>query len=460
MRDVIVMSVVLIGAIAALKRPWIGVMLWTWVSIMNPHRYTYGFAYDAPVAAIAAGATLLGFLITKDQRESPFKGPQVVAFALFFVWMTISWLAGIDPDGDYPQWNKITKVYFMIFVALSLLRSKTHIMALMWVCAGSLALLGAKGGVFTLIGGGGQRVYGPPGTFIEDNNEFAVALIMTIPLLRFLQTQIRSKWGKRGLTLTMVLVAVSALGSHSRGALLAITAMSLLLWWRSSGNRLKLAIFMTPVALAMLAFMPEAWFSRMETIETYQDDGSAMGRINAWWVAWGIAKNHLLGVGLNALHPQLFALYSPYPDVKPQVAHSIYFQVLGHHGFIGLAIWLSIWAGTWRWAGWLRKNARSVAQAAWCADLGSMIQVSMIGYLVGGAFLSLAYFDLPYNLMVMVVLARLWVARQAWKTEPAPTGSRWELPGLAGALPTPPPVVDVKPPPTGPAPRPTPSPRP
>ena len=230
MRDVIVIGLVLAGAIAALKRPWIGVMLWTWVSIMNPHRYTYGFAYEAPVAAIAAVSTLLGFLLTKDPRESPFKGPQVVAFALFFVWMTISWLAGIDPDGDYPQWNKITKVYFMIFVALALLRSKTHIMALMWVCAGSLALLGAKGGLFTLIGGGGQRVYGPPGTFIEDNNEFAVALIMTIPLLRFLQTQIRSKWGKRGLTLTMVLVAVSALGSHRRGALLAITAMSLLLW--------------------------------------------------------------------------------------------------------------------------------------------------------------------------------------------------------------------------------------
>jgi probable O-glycosylation ligase (exosortase A-associated) len=434
MRDVIVISLVLIAAVAALRRPWIGVMLWTWVSIMNPHRYTYGFAYDAPVAAIAAGATLAGFLFTQE-RESPFKGAPVTTFTLFFVWMTISWMAGLDPDGDYYQWNKITKVYFMIFVALALLRSKTHIMALMWVCAGSLALLGAKGGLFTITGAGGQRVYGPPGTFIEDNNEFAVALIMTIPLLRFLQTQVRNKYGRHLLTVTMVLVAVAAMGSHSRGALLAIVAMALLFWWRSPGKRLQVAIFMIPVALALLAFLPEEWFTRMETIETYQEDGSAMGRINAWWVAWGIAKNYVLGVGLNALHPQLFALYSPYPDVKPQVAHSIYFQILGHHGFIGLIIWLSIWISTWSLAGWLRKNAKAIPQAAWCADLGSMVQVSLIGYLVGGAFLSLAYFDLPYNLMVIVVLARVWVAKQAWKIEPAPTGARWELPGLLGPPP-------------------------
>jgi probable O-glycosylation ligase (exosortase A-associated) len=436
MRDVIVMSVVLMGAIAALRFPWIGVMLWTWVSIMNPHRYTYGFAYDAPVAAIAAGATLIGLLLTRE-RESPFKGPQVTVFLLFFIWMTISWQAGFDPDGDYYQWNKVTKVYFMIFIALALLHSKSHIMALMWVCAGSLALLGAKGGIFTITGGGGQRVYGPPGTFIEDNNEFAVALIMIIPLLRFLQSQLQSKWGRRLMTLAMLLVAVSALGSQSRGGLLAIVAMGMLLWWRATGRRLRMAIFMVPVVVAMLAFMPESWYSRMETIESYQDDGSAMGRINAWWVAWGIAKHYVLGAGMSALHPQLFALYSPYPEIIPQVAHSIYFQILGHHGFIGLLLWLSIWIGTWIWAGKLRSEGPNHPQTLWCAEMGSMIQVSLLGYFVGGAFLSLAYFDLPYNLVVMVVLAKRWMDQQAWKTEPAPTGSRWEMPGLAGPKPLP-----------------------
>lgn len=47
-----------------------------------------------------------------------------------------------------------------------------------------------------------------------------------------------------------------------------------------------------------------------------------------------------------------------------------------------------------------------------------MVQVSLLGYAVGGAFLSLAYFDLPYNMMVMVVLARKWVENRSWETEP------------------------------------------
>ncbi|HRY15032.1 MAG TPA: DUF5935 domain-containing protein, partial [Candidatus Competibacteraceae bacterium] len=72
MRDLLIVSIVLIAAVMALRKPWIGVMLWTWISIMNPHRYTWGFAATAPVAAIAAASTLAGLLMTKE-RQSPFK---------------------------------------------------------------------------------------------------------------------------------------------------------------------------------------------------------------------------------------------------------------------------------------------------------------------------------------------------------------------------------------------------
>ena len=48
MRDLLILSIVGVAAILALKRPWIGVMLWTWLSIMNPHRFAWGMAYSAP----------------------------------------------------------------------------------------------------------------------------------------------------------------------------------------------------------------------------------------------------------------------------------------------------------------------------------------------------------------------------------------------------------------------------
>jgi probable O-glycosylation ligase (exosortase A-associated) len=415
MRDLLIISIVGVAVILALKRPWIGVMLWTWLSLMNPHRYAWGFAYSAPLAAIAAGVTLLGLMMTKE-RQHPFQGPPIVRFFLFAIWITLSWLFGMDAAGDYAQWNKVMKVYFMTFIAAMLIINKMQIMAFAWVTIGSMAVLGVKGGVFTVLTGGDYRVWGPPGSFIEDNNEFALSLIMTIPLLHFLQLQVRSDWMKHGLSAAMLLSAAAAIGTHSRGGFLAIAAMSAMFWWRSSRKGLigGMLLFAVLVALPM---MPEHWWERMNTISEYHEDASAMGRINAWGVAWEVAKHHLFGSGMTYQHEVFFILYGKY-EAHVRAAHSIYFQVLGNHGFIGLFLFLGIWLSTYRVAGWLRKNARGQIETRWAADLGAMVQVSLVGYAVGGAFLSLSYFDLPYNMMVMVVAAQAWVRSRGWERDP------------------------------------------
>ena len=429
MRDLVVMLLVLAGSLAALKRPWIGILVWTWLSIMNPHRLSWGWVYDANLAFFAAFATMIGALLTKDERASPFKGSAPVILVIFMAWMTLSWLFGIDREGDYPQWSKVMKIDVMIVAALVLLHSKRHIFALAWVVTGSLALLGAKGGLFTLMTGGGFHVYGPPQSFIEDNNEFALALVITIPLLRFLQLQLRGVLARRSMTVVMVLCAASALGSQSRGALLAIGASTLFLWWRGR-NRFSGGIFMIVTALSLLAFMPDTWSDRMDSITDYQGDRSAMGRISAWWNAWNLAFHYPFGVGFDAARPELFAIYSPYPDFV-HAAHSIYFQILGNHGFIGLFLFVLMWAATWHSAGWLRTHGSKIEAAKWCADLGSMCQVSLLGYAVGGAFLSLAYFDLPYNIMVLVVITRVWIQSRGWEREPVYLPGWKTIPGLA-----------------------------
>lgn len=414
MRDLIILAIVIAGATIAIWRPWIGVLLWTWLSIMNPHRYTWGIAYDAPVAAIAAVSVLIGFLFTK-YRQSPFQGTPVVIFLLFFLWMTLSWLMGYDTTGDYPQWDKVMKIYLMTFVALMLLNHKQKIIAFAWVTVMSLAILGAKGGLFTVLTAGAHRVWGPAGSFIADNNHFALALIMTIPLLHFLQLQLRAGWARHAMTGMMLLCAAAAIGSHSRGALLAIAAMTAVLWWRSE-KKLLLGVAILFMLLVFLPFMPEHWWDRMSSIQNYEEDGSAMGRINAWIVAWEVAKNNFFGGGMSYQHALYFSLYGVYETVV-RAAHSIYFQILGNHGFIGLLLYLLLWITTYRTAAWLRKHGKTIPQAKWASDLGAMAQVSLVGFAVGGAFLSMPYFDLPYNIMVMVVLARKWVEMRAWETE-------------------------------------------
>ncbi|NCT82157.1 MAG: putative O-glycosylation ligase, exosortase A system-associated [Comamonadaceae bacterium] len=402
-------------AILGLRHPAIGVLGWTWVSLMNPHVLTWRLA-GAPVAALMAVSTLIGLLTTSDRRNLKFS-PEMVVLGLFMVWMCITLPFSVSFDESFKLWNRVMKIDLMILVALFVLYSRKHITMLCWVLVVSIGIYGVKGGLFTLATGGSYRVWGPEGTYIFGNNEVALALVMVIPLMRYLQMTSSNVWIRRGLVAAMVLCAVAAIGSQSRGALLAITAMATVMWWRGP-HRLPVGLLMLLLGVLLVVFMPDSWTERMSTIKTYDQDDSANQRLNAWEMAWNIAKDRLFGAGFMVSVPEVCVVYSPIPT-DCRAAHSIYFMVLGEHGFIGLGLFLTFWIMVWRAAGRLRVEALRKPETAWLSPLGAMAQVSLAGYAVGGAFLSLSYYDLPYNVMVLVVLGRRWMERKAWVEEAA-----------------------------------------
>jgi putative inorganic carbon (hco3(-)) transporter len=234
--------------------------------------------------------------------------------------------------------------------------------------------------------------------------------------MRYLQQQASRRWVRLGLGASMLLTATTVLGSHSRGALLAIIAMTLFLWWKGE-RKIRPGLAMVAAGAVILSLMPEEWWSRMETIGAYEQDASSMGRINAWWMAWNLALDRFFGGGFMVWTGPVFQTYAPNPaDVH--AAHSIYFQVLGEHGFVGLLLFVAVGLSTWIAARRLGSDRAAIPAAKWGADLGAMVQVSMLGYAVGGAFLSLAYFDLPYDLMVAVVAAAAVVRKEAAANQP------------------------------------------
>ena len=415
MRDFIVGPAILILAAYALLHPWIGILGWTWVSVMNPHALSWRLS-GMPVAATMAGATFLGMLLTKDRRQF-FVTRETLTLMVFMLWMCITLPFSYHFDQSYPLWNRVMKIDLMVLVAMVVLYSKKHINILAWVLVGSLGFYGVKGGLFTIATAGSYRVWGPGGTYIEGNNEMALALVMVIPLIEFLRLTASTVWIKRGLLAAMMLCAVAALGSQSRGAFLAIGAMALLLWWRSD-KKIAAAGVMVGLVVAALVFMPEHWWERMGTIRTYEQDDSAGGRINSWWMAWNLAKDNLFGAGFMTSTPEIFAKYAPNP-LQIYAAHSIYFMVLGEHGFVGLFLFLLLWVLVWLSANKLRTTAQNLPQTVWLSHLGSMCQVSLAGYAVGGAFLSLSYYDLPYNILILVVLGRRWIDNKEWIKEEA-----------------------------------------
>lgn len=413
MRDLVLGAILVWLTVRALKNPWIGILGWTWLSIMNPHALSWRLN-SFPVAAVVGGATLIGLVITRDKRDFSLSRENTVLM-LFMVWMCITLPFSFLFEPSYSLWVRVMKIDLMLLVALVLLHSKRHIILLVWTLVISIGFFGVKGGAFTVLTGGSYKVWGPPDTYIDGNNEIALAIVIVIPLMRFLQMQMTSKWAKLGMTISMFLSAAAALGSHSRGALLAIAAMALVLWWRGK-NKFLGALVLVAVTVALLSFMPAEWFDRMNTIKSYDEDSSAMGRINAWWTAWNIAKSNFFGGGFMVWTGVIFKVYAPIPD-DVHAAHSIYFMVLGEQGFVGLFLFLLLFIFVWLSAGRMRKQGAKQSETLWLSQLGGMVQVALAGYAIGGAFLSLSYWDLPYNLMILVVIGCRWIDSKAWLKE-------------------------------------------
>ena len=414
MRD-IVLSLIMAGLLPlALRHTWVGVLLWTWLSIMNPHRLAYGFAAHMPWAAAAAVCTLLSVLWNKDKLHFPIN-VGTVALMAFMGWICVTTLFAFTPEQSMKGLDRALKVLLMTLVAIWSIRERKHIVLFVWVNAISIGFYGVKGGLFAIATAGSARVWGPAGSFIEDNNALGLAIVMTMPLLYFLALTATRKWLKYGLVGALLLCALAALSTQSRGAFLALSAMGLVLWLRAP-KKIVSGVLIAIFAVGLLAFMPKSWEDRMNTIGTYQQDTSAMSRINAWETAVNVANDRITGAGFHIATREVFQRYSPKPEWV-YTAHSIYFQALGEHGYIGLFLFLSMGAyGFWT-AGRVRKEARSRPETQWIVQLAGMIQVSMIGYAVGGTFLSLTYFDLPYNVLVMLIACQYWMKEERWKTE-------------------------------------------
>ena len=411
MRDIVLTAFVLGSLPFILRRPQLGIVMYVWLSVMNPHRLAWSFAQELNFAAIVALTTLAGAIFSKEVRPPPMNA-LTIAFIAFVGWTGVTTLFALHPEEALAQWQTLMKTFLMAFLIPMLLHKKEDLHLLVWTLALSIAYYGTKGGIWTLVTGSVARVYGPAGSYIEDNNAIAAAVVMVIPLLRYLHLASRQRYVRWALIAMMVSCAVAVLGTYSRGALLAVTAMGMFFWWKGR-HKLQVLVIVILALPYVLATMPENWYARMETIRTYEVDSSASMRLNSWGTMWNLAKSRpVVGAGFDAGTEDVYARYSPDTSFPAQTAHSIYFQALGEHGFVGLALYLLMFGAFWRTARRVIEASRNQPELHWAGDLSRMMQVTLIGFLVGGAFLSLVNFDVPYYLVALMIALLALVERQ------------------------------------------------
>jgi len=401
MRDVLVALFIAGGACAALRRPWLGVLALAMMSYMNPHAYAWGWMRTFPAYYVLFLAVALAFVTAKDKQPLPRDWRVAIFFALWTYFFITTFFAMV-PEAAWSKLWFVCKIFVPFIFTLKLITTRERLYWLICTIGGSIGLLAAKGGLFAIASGFSYRVYGPPATQFAGNNEFAVATIISIPLLVLVAREASYVWLRRACYATIPLATLAAISSWSRGALLTLGIVTLLLVWHSRRKWLVAPLLVTAVAFG-IGQLPEGWFDRMYTIKTYEEDLSALGRLEAWrdGIAFAL-KRPLIGAGFEG-----------WLWVTMRDWHSSYVEILAEHGFIAFAMWLSLLFGSMLNLTFLARRFSHQAQMNWVANYSYMLRAALVAYAVGTAFLGLSYWDILYHLIFISVLVRKFAYEEA-----------------------------------------------
>lgn len=390
MRDIVFVLFMLFGMLTIFRAPYVGLLLWVLLSIMNPHQETY-HSFAVSWNFFVAIITIAVWFLSPERKRLPSGATPILIIALL-AWTTINTFFAFNPEFSWIFWSRAWKVVAMAVLAGVLTTNVVRLQSLMWVVVLSLGYYGVKGGIFTLVSGGHDHVLGPGNTMIMDNNSLAGALIMILPIMNYLRTSSELRLVRVGLIGAMVLVVTSVLGSYSRGAFIGLAVLAVAFWLRTK-NKFMYPVIALIVMLPLLHFMPESFFERAASIENYNTDGSVIGRFDSWWVAYRYAMDHFpFGTGFYGMI--LPGVWAPYIPGRSLAAHSIYFQVLGEQGVPGLVLYVLIIVSSFFNLYVVRRNTKGVPELSAARDLAGMLQLSLLVFCTCGAALPIDFFDL------------------------------------------------------------------
>lgn len=401
MRDIAVLLILLGSMAAAFRAPWLGVLALAVFSYLNPHTYAWGFIASTPVYLMLFLAVLAAFLFNGKDRQPLPKDWRVPAFFLLWFDFFLTTTVADVPPAAWPKLIEVSKIYLPMIFTLWLINTRQKLFYLIITIAGSIGLVAAKGGVWAIAHGFSERVYGPPTTQFAGNNEFAIATLMIVPLIILWLRETADKRLRYALMASVPLCYAAALSSFSRGALLTMAVLTTLLLWHSKRKWLAVPILAVGAVLALQA-LPDKWFGRMSTIETYEEDTSAQGRLEAWRD----------GIRYALQHPIAASGFNGWKWVTKRDWHSAYVESLAEHGFPGFILWMSLLYGSMLSLTRLPKKTRHIPELKWVENYAYMLRASLAAYATGSLFLGITYWDLLYHVIFISVLVKQFALRE------------------------------------------------
>jgi putative inorganic carbon (hco3(-)) transporter len=419
-----------------LMSPFAGVLIYDWLDYLPPDE-VYSASLFPDYLSFAIGALTFISWLAQEKKTVPRSLLVMVLMTAILLWVNVTALYALAPKAATFEWVRTVKVIGFAILTAQMLSTRARLEAFVWAFVLSAIYFAVPSAIKVIVSGGsggigtGEVVEGAAGSFFGDRVGLSVVLAMTLPLALYLGRQatlLPSRW-VRWVKPAMLGVAVSCvlalIGTFARTALIAGGATLFMLGIRSRRKVVGILI-VAATALAVFAFAPDNWFSRMDTIVDYQNDGSAMSRIGAWKWAWELALQHpIVGGGFGVFVLDAGSI----PDRPGWLdAHNIFFQMLGEHGFVGLGLFCCLIGAIYRSCAVVQKRVRGREELAWTADLARATQIGLVAFIVGGSFISIATAPFLYMLAGIAVGTRSLVERAL-----APPARSW-APGAGRAV--------------------------
>lgn len=408
MRDIVMFGMVLVLLVLSFRNAFGVYVLWGWSGLIGLAGKMYGFMQSLQIVMLFALIALVQVLLRRDPKMGAFKFTGLhLLFLLFALQALIS--ATFAFSGLARNWEIAgdlfkTLLYCSLMSILVTSRFRSYVIVVFIVLA--MAYYGMIEGLRFIASGGAHISQGD--ARLGDNNHFAVVVGSSIPLMLYLFLYAKAKPMRLVMLGLMLLTTLAVVTTYSRGGMLTLAGMGFLLILRSRKKVLGFAM-VGVLAVTVVAVAPDAWVDRMGSIKTADNDSSFMGRVKAWKRSSAIALDHpFTGGGFQSV--QNHAVYEKYRyeqgllgfietgvQTYAAAAHSIYFEVMGDMGFVGLFIFLCIMSSPFVFLSRAKKLSRRIGPSSqWGVDLLTMISIGHFGYLVGGASISAAYFEMAY----------------------------------------------------------------
>lgn len=403
-----------------LVSPFAGVLIYYWLDYLPPDD-VYSNTLLSGYLSLATGALTFFVWLFSEKKTPPRPLLVIVLMSAMLVWINITSFYALVPAAATFQWDRTVKVIGFAILTAQMLSTRTRLEAFVCALVLAAAYFAVPGAIKVIISGGsggigeGEVVVGAWGSFFGDRVTLSVVLAMALPFALYLQratTLFPVRWLK-SVRLAVLGVAaaflIALVGTFARTGLFAGGA-TLLMFVIRAKRKVKGALIVAAVALAIFAIAPDNWFSRMDTIVDYQGDNSAMSRIAAWKWAWQLALQHpIVGGGFG-----VFVLDADSIPGRPGwiEAHNIFFEMMGEHGFVGLGLFCALIIATYRSCAVLQKRVRGREELAWTADLARATQIALVAFVAGGSFVSIASSPFLYSLTAITVGMRSLVERE------------------------------------------------